>query len=398
MALGRALGNAGLALGSTLITAGLLWGAGEALLRSQYGSLPTSPAGMRIYDEGRGWALRPGRYAHFDVKAARRVDVTINELGLRNAPLALAPAPGVERITLLGDSFIFGAPVAEHSTISAKLQGLAGDGYEILNVGVPGYGTGQQYLLHEELRGRGYQLGRKLVIAFFTNDLQDNAGLSYSSMTRNPMQPVFSVDAAGRLQHTPPRRPRASRDDDGSPGGLLGRSLFAQFLRYQAEVLLVSYPRVFDAAKALGMVPALPRTPGIVAGWYGPQWEGLWALSESVLEAVVRNVRATREPTEIFIAFIPSPFQVSESFMRTIAAGARDDPRYAGMLADPDRPQRVLQALARRLDVPFIDLTPAMREASKTSMVYFPREGHFNELGCAIAAQAIFDRVIQKAR
>jgi hypothetical protein len=84
--------------------------------------------------------------------------------------------------------------------------------------------------------------------------------------------------------------------------------------------------------------------------------------------------------------------------MRTIASGAREDARYAAMLADPDRPQRVLQALAQRLDVPFIDLTPAMREASKSAMVYFPREGHFNEMGCAIAAQAIFERVIQKAR
>jgi hypothetical protein len=397
MALGRALGNAGLVLASTLLTAGVLWGAGEALLRSQYGALPTSPAGMRVYDERRGWALRPGHYTHFDVKAVRRVDVTINELGLRNPPLALAPAPGVERITLLGDSFIFGDPVDERSTISARLQGLAGDAYEVLNVGVPGYGTGQQYLLLEELRGKGYQLGRSLVIAFFNNDLQDNAGLSYSSLARNPMQPVFSVDAAGRLEHTPPRRPRAARAE-GRKQDLLERSLFAQLLRYQAEVLLVSHPRVFEAARALGVVPALPRTPGIVAGWYGPEWEGLWALSESVLEHVVRAVRATPESPEIFIAFIPSPFQVSESFMRTIASGAREDARYAAMLADPDRPQRVLQALAQRLDVPFIDLTPAMREASKSAMVYFPREGHFNEMGCAIAAQAIFERVIQKAR
>jgi hypothetical protein len=388
--------NAGLVLVSTILTLLAIWAAGELILRLQYGALPVhQPREMRAYDERLGWVLRPGRYEYFDVRAVRRVSVAINELGLRGAPIAPRPAGGVERVTVLGDSFIFGAAVGADATITARLQALAGSSHEIMSVGVPGYGTGQQYLLLEDLRAKGYDLGRKLVLAFFTNDLQDNLGIEDSSLRRFPQQPAFSVDAAGRLQHSAAEapRPRTTRKRDS----WLERSLFLQFFRYQMEVLLVSHPRLYGAVQALGIAPRLPRTPGIIAGWYDAQWEARWRASDALLEHVITQLRATQNPPEIFLAFLPSPFQVHEVFRRSIAAEAERDARYASFLAEPDRPQRVLQSLARRLDVAFIDLTPAMRREAQDSPVYFLREGHFNERGCAIAAQVLFERVIEKA-
>src|SRR5438874_8545891 len=120
--------------------------------------------------------------------------------------------------------------------------------------------------------------------------------------------------------------------------------------------------------EAVDMAPGLPRTPGIVAGWYGAQWGAHWAVTAGVLEYLVKALRAMPEAPELYIAYVPSPFQVHESFKLTIVAGASSDARYASFLSDPDRPQRVLQALARRLDVHFIDLTPALRQAGVRSM------------------------------
>jgi len=387
--------NAALVLASTFVSVTLLLAAGEMTLRWRYGALPTEwRVPMKTYDERRGWALQPGHYSYFDTKAARRVDVSINELGLRNRPLSRESEPGVERIMLLGDSFVFGAPLDEDHTISARLQARAGESFEIVNVGVPGYGTGQEYRLVEELQARGYRLGRKLVLAFFTNDIQDNLGLDYSTMGRNHVQPAFDVDAAGNLQQTLSEPPRAPTGQGA--GEWLGTLLFFQFLRYQLEVVLVSHPSMLRTVEAVGMAPALPRTPGIVAGWYGAQWEAHWAVTAAVLEYLVKALRAMPEAPELYIAFVPSPFQVHESFKLTVVAGASSDARYASFLSDPDRPQRVLQLLARRLDVHFIDLTPALRQAAAHSVVYFPREGHFNELGCDIAAQVIFEQAIKE--
>jgi hypothetical protein len=123
--------------------------------------------------------------------------------------------------------------------------------------------------------------------------------------------PAFSLDAAGNLQQTPgrPAFVRASR-----AGDWLGHSLFVDFLRYHLEIVAVSYPGILAALEAVGMTPALPRTPGIVAGWYGPQWEARWRLTADLLEHLIGMLRAIREPPELFIAFVPSPFQVHESF------------------------------------------------------------------------------------
>jgi|SRR5687768_2595037 hypothetical protein len=391
------LANAALVVASCVLTVALLSAAGELVLRWHHGAVPPGPpAEWNVYHERRGWALRPGRYAYFDVKAARRVDVAINELGLRNGPLAAEPGAGLERITVLGDSFVFGAAVNQDDTITARLQALAGSSFQVVNVAVPGYGTGQQYRLIEDLQATGYRLGGKVVIAFFTNDIQDNLGLQYSTLARNRRQPAFSIDAAGRLQQTPPERARASMRREA--GGWLERSLFVSFLRYQVEVLLVSYPGLIGALEGVGLVPELPRTPGVIAGWYGAEWQAAWSVTEGLLQHLVGLLRAAPESPEVFIAFIPSPFQVEESFRRVVAASAESDPRYARFLSDPERPQRSLQAAAMRLGVPFIDLTPALRQAAAGSLVYFPREGHFNEAGCAIAARVIFEQVIKKDR
>jgi hypothetical protein len=388
--------NAALVLASTLFTVMLVVAAGEVVLRWKYGSLPTQKhVGMIGFDEARGWVMRPGRYSYFQVAAVRRMDVTINELGLRNRSISREPQPGVQRIMVVGDSFVFGTPLGQDDIVTARLQALAGDSFEVVNLGVPGYGTGQQLRLVEELHAKGYRLGRKLVLAFFTNDLQDNLGLNYATLDRNPLQPVFSVDAAGNLQQTPGQRPPEALGD--STGSWLDRSLFGEVLRYQLQALAVSQPGILRALEAVGMAPALPYTPGIIAGWYADEWQARWSVTAGVLEYFVKAVRAIPDAPELFIAFVPSGFQVQESFKLTIAASANGDARYAAFLSDPDRPQRVLQALARRLDVQFIDLTPAMRRAAAHSVLYFPRDGHFNELGADVAAQVIFEQAIKES-
>ena len=389
--------NAALLAGSVAFSLALLFATGEIALRLTYGSVPPGPpTEWSLYDAQRGWALKPGSYSYFDVRAVRRVDVAINELGLRNGPLEPEPRPGVQRVTVLGDSFVFGAPLGIQETITGQLQALAGQGFEIVNLSAPGYGTGQQYRLVEQMQAKGYRIGSKLVLAFFTNDLQDNLGLEYAGLTRNRRQPVFSVDAAGNLQQTVPTPPRKSHG--GSSEGLLASSLFVQFIRYHVEVLVVTYPAIMSMLEAVGMNPALPRTPGIVSGWHGPQWEARWRVTEQILEHVVGKVRALPEKPELYIAFIPSPFQVHESFRRAIEALADTDPRYASFLSDPDRPQRMVQDLAQRLDVPYIDLTPALRRAAADSVVYFPREGHFNEAGSAVAASVLYEQALRRGQ
>jgi hypothetical protein len=84
--------------------------------------------------------------------------------------------------------------------------------------------------------------------------------------------------------------------------------------------------------------------------------------------------------------------QVEDIFQVMISRNMDMDPRYAEFFGDIDRPQRMLRKFAEEQEIPFIDMTPLLREADGT---YFPSEGHLSELGSEIAAKVLYDNAIE---
>lgn len=148
------------------------------------------------------------------------------------------------------------------------------------------------------------------------------------------------------------------------------------------------FPAIFVALDTVGLVPSVPRTPGIVAGWYGSGWEERWSATRDILVYVANYLKIQTPGTELQIAFVPSPPQVEDVFQVMISRNLDADPRYAEFFGDIDRPQRMLRTFAEEQGISFIDMTPALRAASGT---YFPPEGHLSELGSEIAAQVLYD-------
>jgi hypothetical protein len=114
------------------------------------------------------YELRPGvdeevGYGH--------IRITINGAGFRDDTDPVVPKPaGTWRAIVLGDSFTFSGKVALADTFQKRLEkSLATRDpprhYEVLNLGVPGYKSGQQLGL---LREKGLGLGPDLVIVDFT--------------------------------------------------------------------------------------------------------------------------------------------------------------------------------------------------------------------------------------
>ncbi|MFH1279964.1 MAG: SGNH/GDSL hydrolase family protein [Candidatus Eisenbacteria bacterium] len=78
------------------------------------------------------------------------------------------PPPGTLRIAAFGDSFTHGDDVAGGEEWPALLES-AGDGWEVLNFGVPGYGTDQAYLRYLE---EGVRFSPDIVlIGFMTENI-----------------------------------------------------------------------------------------------------------------------------------------------------------------------------------------------------------------------------------
>ncbi len=339
---------------------------------------------FKIYHESRGWALRPGNYRHFNFRAFREVDFTVNEDGLRNHKFSLTLPGNRERVTILGDSFVFGEALNDGEHLTDQLQKLGAENFEFINVSTPGYGTGQEILLIEDLVDHGYQVGNKLILAFFTNDILDNLGLDYS-LKRSTIKPAFTINELGEIEHSIPEKPKSRK----IKRNFLESSMFFHFVRSRIEILIAANSELLDYLEIFGLAPDLPRVPGIITGWYNPGWEERWAVTRDLLTYLAKLTRNEYQ-AKFFVLFIPSPFQAS-GIHKAILSNKRDkDPRYEAFLADIERPQNLLRKFCDELGIPFIDASPALQETGKNTPMFFPREGHLNEHGSQVVAELLY--------
>ena len=387
----HSLANTALVFASLGITCLLVFAAGEAYFRIKYKGAVGAAAETSLYefDRQRGWRLRPGEYLRFNYGSHRAIHVAINEWGLRERALAAKAPAGKERVSIVGDSFVFAEALNAPNRFTGQLQSLAGPQYEVINISVPGYGTGQQLRLLQELISKGFQIGEKIVLVFFTNDIQDNLGLTYSTLEADPQKLSFDVDEKGNLLSVVPKE----KKKDSQSASPWMRSLFYNFLKRRMEVAATRYPWIFVALDTAGLAPKVPRTPGIIAGWYGAGWEQRWAATVEILDYFANYVGTQLEGTELQIAFVPSPLQVEDVFQVMISRNMDMDIRFAEFFGDIDRPQRMLRKYAEERNIPFIDMTPLLRKASGT---YFPSEGHLSEVGSEIAAKAIYENAFER--
>lgn len=110
--------------------------------------------------------LRPGADFDFEGVAVRLppTRVTISSQGLRDREYAIPKPAGTKRLLCVGDSFTFGWGVEEPECWCARLETHLGPGWEVVNLGVPGYSPEQQARF---LELRGLQFEPDLVVTLF---------------------------------------------------------------------------------------------------------------------------------------------------------------------------------------------------------------------------------------
>ena len=137
-----------------------------------------------LYDSLLGWKNIPNWRA-----STRGRKLSINSKGLRGREYDYTKQPGTSRILVLGDSFGWGYGVADEEVLAAVLeQQLQRDGldWEVLNGGVSGWGTDQEYLF---LTSEGFKYAPDIVVLAFLvfNDPANNS----STVQYGLHKPVF---------------------------------------------------------------------------------------------------------------------------------------------------------------------------------------------------------------
>jgi lysophospholipase L1-like esterase len=151
--------------------------------------------GFYEYDPVLGWKGAPGAEGTL-VTTETEFGVRFNSAGLRGAEYDLTKPDGVTRVAVLGDSFAWGYGVEQDDNFAAVLEerlNEAGYPVEVLNFGLTGYGTDQDYLAYLEL-ARAYDPDI-VILAFYENDVLEVANYRMYGYPK----PFFELDQNGEL-------------------------------------------------------------------------------------------------------------------------------------------------------------------------------------------------------
>ena len=354
----------------------------------------TASVADKSFDPIMGWRLSEGEHWIKPPHSFGKHTTSINRLGLRNPPIDDLHNPGTTRIIVLGDSFTFGQAVPQErlftSVLERNLNHSPSVRFEVINAGVPGYGSAQELLLLRSLAQQNV-VADLYVLMLFTNDILDNLRLGYSNLRINPVQPGFELDSSARLHlvHKPERVGQyrvdgnfRSVEDDTSGSKAL------EVVARNIESFLQTKPKLIAWMNENGFDIDVPRMPGLLNGWYRPSVRdsGVPLLRELIREI---SREAHSQNARLIASLIPSPMQIyADTYGVLLENSFPNRPEIQRWLADPRLPQQVTAEICTELGIPFLDLYPLL-VANNHREFYIPREGHFNEAGHEFVAQAL---------
>jgi len=308
--------------------------------------------GLYQLDDALGYRHRPGYRGVMTNIVEYRTRIEIDALGLRGF------SPGYRgnstRVLVIGDSFVFGQGVEANQTIASRLEDSLvklGRRSEVLNAGVRGYGVDQEAGWLQEL---GPVVKPQIVVlgVFLGNDLEDD-------VTSPRLR--FSIVAPPQLWHT------------FVTGTLNARSHLYRALRN-------SYRRLSGAETA-------SRRSWLQMNYSAAL--GQYPATERALDRMVRT--AGELHASLFAFLIPDRMQVERSGQDAFAQEMRANPT---LHLDLDHPNRVFAAMLSARGIPFLDLTPALRErAQQGPPLYFATDRHWNAAGHEAAAEMVATRI-----
>jgi hypothetical protein len=359
-----------------------------------------------VADARRGYVFRAGMEG-WDRKEGAAY-VRINSDGLRDREHTKAKPPHTFRVAVLGDSYMAALQVPAEDTFCAQLErelrdcpNLNGRAIEVINFGVPGYGTSQELIT---LREQVWQYSPDIVVLAVTtsNDVSDNE----RALRKTDTIPYF-VWRDGRLieddsflqartfqaQQTPlyrlwiwlldhsriiqgisdvsrsvkirlaERRARLSREQESrktAPGGLPGAA-------------------PSTAGEELGVENQVYREPN------DPVWNDAWNVTERLMATMRDEVQG--KGASLFVVTLSSGIQVwpdpvvRENFLKRVGA------------KDIFYPDNRIREFCQREGIAVMNLAPTMQHYADDHKVFlhgFGKDignGHWNAVGHRIAAE-----------
>ncbi len=354
-----------------------------------------------------GWSLRPAANAW---EADEGVAWSrINNHGFRDRERMMNKPEGVYRVAVLGDS----VTEARQVDLDKMFTSLAEEelnrrrccgerNVEVLNFGVPGYGTGQELL---QLRERVWKFSPDLIVLqFYTgNDIFNNhRALNISSPD---MAPYFLLKNE-KLELDESFRQGRAFDPyyiklKGVSADFMNRSVLLQMVhklsRVRAQRVELERLNAHGQTKVSDDPNAIPPDYQRYLAYLPPTIQPMveaWQVTEALIEEFGKEARSQQVP--LMIMLVPTTHQTNPDPKEQEAYRAKyqiESLEYAD-----DR----VEQHARSNGIPVLRLLKPLIEEARLTGTYMagfantaPNEGHFNERGHLVIARELVKAICE---
>lgn len=311
-----------------------------------------------------GFSFAPGRTGVWRTRDIS-TRITINSHGLHDVEHSYLPQPRVTRILVLGDSYAAGMEVPIKDLFSTQLQLILKETYgretEVINAGVTGYDTTQEFLFFE-IEGVKYHPDIVLLAFYNENDPGNNIGISGVVPSRYP---YYTMDSEGHLM-----------------------------LQYVLTFRPVSHPRPFwrnmaimryffwDLGAQLDDV-GVPLDRYLSGYQVAGEGDKAWRITDAILDELEEKAKSSG--ASLFILGIPGPMEFRHSVFASLTAHS---PSLRTIRWDLDRPERELRKYCTGRKIPFFSLRPFFVDLGQDVVkLYYPSHVHWNPRGHRLVAE-----------
>jgi hypothetical protein len=314
-----------------------------------------------VYDERMGWSVGPRRHSANGLYHS-------SEEGLRSQHEggSFTMAQGKTSIALIGDSYTFGEEVRYEESWGYYLGQMLGDGVQILNFGVPGYGLDQAYLRYEKDAKRWK--AKVAIFGLFSHDFQRTMTvypfLAHPRWEMPFSKPRFIVHGDDvDILNQPALRPEATFSHDSIQRlPFLDRDYGYKWDEWQTRFYNSSYLfRLF--------VSLFPRSS---SGTPDVSLEEVVSINASILKRFVKS--AAEEGTIPVMVYFPGRMELRRS----------------------NSPPAFVKSTLQDLSMGYVDPTPCLLQLNPRDR--FMPGGHYTPAGNAAVAKCLSPAVQQALR
>jgi hypothetical protein len=372
---------------------------------------------FHVYDPVLGtWHIssHTGDYIQADFKTK---GITINSFGMRDKERSLEKSSTTLRVAVLGDSFVEAFHVADEETFTRLMEAHSEGKVEVLNFGVAGFGTTQEYLAYKE---KVRQFHPDIVILAFlsSNDMRNNSRALEDAYTgvANTDRPFVEREGTSSWKIVPPvPKPSAT-----NPLLLFVKKHFTlyRFLWYSKNMLQAKYAQVDTTTPSTNpshstssqpvastsgstSTPAVPQNLSTyIAQLFAPPHEepftSAWEGTEWSISMLKQEVE--KDGAKFVLVTLPDATKMEKDAKSIL------EKEYDAKLPkdwDIDYPEKRLSQFAKKEGILFLDLTPGFRKKRDEMMLAspffsYPHDGHWAPLGHQVAADLILNFLSEK--